>query len=135
MQVQLIAIEAAAPEAALRQAGVGGDIALSALSAAHSNPHTHTKPNFSALSGPIAITRSVLRTHGFRGLWLGQTGTLIRESGGAVAWFGTKEAICSLLLRRRQRNSPFSSTGVPLTTKDLFAWESALAGAAREGCR
>ena len=111
MQVQLIAIESATSEVALRQAGVGGDIALSARSVS-SNPHAHTKPNFSTLPGPITITRSVLRTHGLRGLWLGQTGTLIRESGGAVAWFGTKESICSLLLRRRQRGEGGDKVGV-----------------------
>lgn len=85
------------------------------------------KPNFSALPGPFAILRSIVQTHGLHGLWLGQTGTLIRETGGGAAWFTSKEAICSALLSRRARK-----LGIPrseLTGQDLKAWESAAAGA------
>ncbi|KAG1869315.1 hypothetical protein C8R48DRAFT_771464 [Suillus tomentosus] len=39
------------------------------------------------LPGPVAIRMSVIHTEGLRGLWLGQTGTLIRECGGGAAWF------------------------------------------------
>jgi ornithine carrier protein len=51
-----------------------------------------------------------------RGLWLGQTGTLIRETGGSAAWFGTKELVCKVL----RRNAP---------ERPLRPWESALSGA------
>ncbi|KAI0264731.1 mitochondrial carrier [Gloeopeniophorella convolvens] len=68
------------------------------------------------LPGPLAVLRGVLRTDGVRGLWLGQTGTLIRETGGASAWFGIKELVCTLL----RRDAP---------ARPLRAWESALSGA------
>ncbi|KAH9933919.1 mitochondrial carrier domain-containing protein [Fomitopsis serialis] len=47
---------------------------------------------FHKLPGPISVLTSVIRTTGFRGLWLGQTATLIRETGGGAAWFASKEA-------------------------------------------
>lgn len=72
------------------------------------------------LPGPISVLMSVVRNTGLRGLWLGQTGTFIRETGGTAAWFGTKEYIASLLLARRSRNS---------TDTQLRPWESALSGA------
>jgi len=76
------------------------------------------------LPGPISVLKSVIRTTGIRGLWLGQTGTLIRETGGAAAWFSSKEFTASLLLSRRS-----SKTSTPLTKKDLLLWESAVSGA------
>ncbi|KAH9974022.1 mitochondrial carrier [Lactifluus volemus] len=68
------------------------------------------------LPGPYAILRDVIRADGFRGLWLGQMGTLIRETGGSAAWFGTKELVSKLL----RRNEP---------ERQLRPWESALSGA------
>lgn len=92
----------------------------------------------SSLPGPIAILRSVVRAEGARGLWLGHTGTLIRETGGGAAWFGVKELVSRLLLARRQhayeapqlRNA--SPTSLPLSASpplQLRPWESALSGA------
>ena len=68
------------------------------------------------LRGPLAILRDTIRADGMRGLWLGQTGTLIRETGGSAAWFGTKEFICKIL----RSDAP---------TRELLPWESALSGA------
>ena len=113
MQVQLLALESSKPVAALQ----GSTSASTA------------RPNFKALPGPLSVLRNVLQTHGARGLWLGQTGTLIRETGGAVAWFGTKEGVCDALLRLRERRQHSHSYTDALTRKDLKAWESALAGA------
>ena len=89
------------------------------------------------LPGPISVLMSVIRTTGVRGLWLGHTGTFIRETGGTAAWFGTKEYIASLLLARRVRRggSSFSEedSSIPSTGSarpiDLLPWESALSGA------
>jgi len=75
------------------------------------------------LPGPIAVLTSVIRDTGTRGLWLGQTGTLIRETGGGVAWFISKEAVSRYLLSRRTK--PGSTEKL-----ELAAWESAVAGAA-----
>ncbi|KAE9387969.1 mitochondrial carrier [Gymnopus androsaceus JB14] len=74
-----------------------------------------------SLPGPISVLVSAFRGSGFTGLWLGHTGTLIRETGGTAAWFSTKEYISSLLLARRTPIDPD-----PLT---LRPWESALSGA------
>jgi ornithine carrier protein len=76
--------------------------------------------------GVFAIISSVLRTQGVRGMWLGHSGTLIRETGGSAAWFSTKEAIVSALIARRRKLDPSESSS-PL------AWESAIAGAGA-GC-
>jgi mitochondrial ornithine carrier protein len=69
--------------------------------------------------GPISVFMSVIRNTGLRGLWLGHTGTFIRETGGTAAWFGTKEYVASLLLARRSHS----------TDTQLRPWESAFSGA------
>lgn len=89
-------------------------------------------PRAAKLPGPIQVLKTVLRTTGFRGLWLGQTGTLIRETGGSAAWFGSKEFTASLLLAYRSKKHPefvAGNDGKPLTKKDLLLWESAVSGA------
>jgi len=81
------------------------------------------------LPGPIAVLKTVIRTTGFRGLWLGQTGTLIRETGGSAAWFGSKEFIARILLSYRSKTHPeLVADGRKPTKKDLLLWESALSG-------
>ena len=90
-------------------------------------PHT---PQVAKLPGPIEVLKTIIRTTGFRGLWLGQTGTLIRETGGSAAWFGSKEFTAGLLLSYRSKKYPeLVSEGKKLTKKDLLLWESALSGA------
>lgn len=90
-------------------------------------PHT---PQAAKLPGPIEVLKTVIRTTGFRGLWLGQTGTLIRETGGSAAWFGSKEFTAGLLLSYRSKKHPeLVSEGKKLTKTDLLLWESALSGA------
>jgi len=74
--------------------------------------------------GPIAVLMSVIRNDGFRGLWLGQTGTLIRETGGGAAWFACKEFVGTQLVQRRA-----TRTGTPFARKDILPWESAVSGA------
>ena len=87
------------------------------------------------LPGPISVFLGVLRQSGLRGLWLGQTGTLIRETGGTAAWFGTKEYVARLLLARRAKQEALSTstTSVPSDTPTpplkLKLWESAFSGA------
>ncbi|KAI0795405.1 mitochondrial carrier domain-containing protein [Abortiporus biennis] len=81
------------------------------------------------LPGPISVLMSVIRQTGFRGLWLGQTGTLIRETGGGAAWFCSKEAVARFLVSRR---SPSSSSSPERGTNgklELKTWESAVSGA------
>jgi ornithine carrier protein len=40
-----------------------------------------------------AIIGSIYRHHGIFGFWHGQLGTLIRETGGSAAWFGSYEGV------------------------------------------
>lgn len=51
--------------------------------------------------GPVSITRQIVADYGVKGLWLGQTGTLLRESGGGVAWFLAYEMTARALAQRR----------------------------------
>jgi ornithine carrier protein len=81
------------------------------------------------LLGPLAVFMSAIRNTGIRGLWLGHTGTFIRETGGGAAWFTTKEFVASLLVARRQAK-PKAGAGLTSTSvKELRPWESALSGA------
>ena len=74
------------------------------------------------------ITSSLIRTHGLRGLWLGHTGTMLRETGGSSIWFSTKEWAAARLRQRRQGDNARSR--MPRKgNNDLLPWESALAGA------
>jgi ornithine carrier protein len=81
------------------------------------------------LPGPINVLMSVIHTTGFRGLWLGHTGTLIRETGGTAAWFGTKEYVASLLVAHRTCRASSSCDKFEATSAGLLPWESALSGA------
>ncbi|KAJ8073754.1 mitochondrial ornithine carrier protein [Marasmius tenuissimus] len=78
------------------------------------------------LPGPISVLTSVIRNTGLRGLWLGHTGTLIRETGGTAAWFGTKEYVSRQLLRRRAR---LDTSHPDISTMRLTTLESGIAGA------
>ncbi|KAL8807994.1 MAG: hypothetical protein Q9200_004459, partial [Gallowayella weberi] len=54
--------------------------------------------------GPLSVIASVFRNHGILGFWRGQLGTLIRETGGSAAWFGSYEAVSIILRNRRLRS-------------------------------
>jgi ornithine carrier protein len=85
--------------------------------------------------GPIALIRSIVDSYGVRGLWLGHTGTLVRETGGTAAWFVAKEWVARQLIARRIHQSPYTTTSdgakIPRTAAntELLPWESAFSGA------
>lgn len=56
----------------------------------------------------LGLIGSVFRNHGILGFWRGQLGTLIRETGGSAAWFGSYEAV-SAAFRKHQPPSLYSS--------------------------
>ncbi|KAL2260642.1 hypothetical protein VTK26DRAFT_5300 [Humicola hyalothermophila] len=69
---------------------------------------------------PIPVIKDIFRHHGLRGFWHGQLGTLIRESGGCAAWFGTKETVTKLMRDWNERRAaataaPSASTATALT--------------------
>lgn len=86
------------------------------------------KPNFAGLPGPWAIIKQTVASHGIRGLWLGQSGTLLRETGGSSAWFTAFEVVSRAFMRLRERERGLTEGN--LTKADLKAWELCVAGAA-----
>ena len=77
-------------------------------------------------TGPVAVVAAVYRHHGLGGFWHGQLGTLIRETGGSAAWFGSYEG-ASALFRRYDRRSLSVLAG---DAGPLPLWQQMLAGAA-----
>jgi ornithine carrier protein len=90
---------------------------------------------------PLSVIRQVFRQQGLRGFWNGQLGTLIRETGGCAAWFGSKETVTLLFRQLNARNTFSFSTppenanpqNLPTTLSSdlqpLPLWQQAVAGA------
>jgi ornithine carrier protein len=88
---------------------------------------------------PIPVIKDIFRHQGLRGFWHGQLGTLIRESGGCAAWFGSKETVTELFRewngRRQRRLAAEAGTAgteilFPRDDSDsLPLWQQAVAGA------
>ncbi|ESZ95048.1 putative mitochondrial ornithine carrier protein [Sclerotinia borealis F-4128] len=77
-----------------------------------------------------AVIREVWHHQGIRGFWNGQLGTLIRETGGCAAWFGSKETVTSLFRTMNAKSS--IQTQSPILSTELAplpVWQQALAGA------
>lgn len=79
--------------------------------------------------GPISLITSTIRKHGLRGLWLGQMGTLVRETGGSAAWFTTYEVASKAFISYHQTLSDLSGSSHRITKKDLATWELMCSGA------
>jgi mitochondrial ornithine carrier protein len=75
--------------------------------------------------GPLQIISGIVRESGPKGLWVGQVGTALRETGGTAMWFVLKEAFASALLKMRPAQTS--------RNRDLTPWESALSGAVAGG--
>lgn len=71
-----------------------------------------------------SVIRDVWTHQGIRGFWNGQLGTLIRETGGCAAWFGSKETTTLFFRRMNERSSSPNAPEVPLPL-----YQQALAGA------
>lgn len=78
--------------------------------------------------GPLSIITSILRNHGLLGMWHGQLGTLIRETGGSAAWFGVYEGVSSVFRTRNQRLRTLPATDDP-QPRSLPVWQQMVAGA------
>lgn len=79
------------------------------------------------LLGPLGLIRATIAQHGIRGLWLGQLGTLFRETGGSSAWFTTFNIVSQTFIARHQAADASSSK--VYTKKDLRSWELMFSGA------
>ncbi|KAF6841115.1 amino-acid transporter arg-13 [Colletotrichum plurivorum] len=78
---------------------------------------------------PLAVVRDIYRHNGIKGFWHGQMGTLIRESGGCAAWFGSKETVTKMFYNLNGRKATSQSERDALAAKPLPLWQQALAGA------
>lgn len=77
--------------------------------------------------GPLSIIASVFRHHGIFGFWRGQLGTLIRETGGSAAWFGSYEGVSAFF---RSYNAPSNITASSSKGPTVLPmWQQMLAGA------
>jgi len=54
-----------------------------------------------ARPGLLTLVGTIYRHDGIRGFWRGQLGTLIRETGGSAAWFGSYEAVSAAFRKAR----------------------------------
>ncbi|KAL2037326.1 hypothetical protein N7G274_010015 [Stereocaulon virgatum] len=79
-------------------------------------------------TGPFKIIASIIRHHGIFGLWHGQLGTLIRETGGSAAWFGSYEGV-SALFRKHDTRSAASPSANLESKPPLPIYQQLLAGA------
>jgi ornithine carrier protein len=124
MQVQMLA-----REGAFGGPSINPTTSTNAIPSSTRQLHTTTPrlnlspipPGLPPPQGPIQLILSTIRAHGLRGLWLGQTGTLFRETGGSSAWFTTYELTSRYLLSVNHSGSTSKS--------DLKAWELMLSGA------
>ncbi|WWD00699.1 hypothetical protein V866_007634 [Kwoniella sp. B9012] len=132
MQVQRLAMEGTVPSTV-------SPLSTSPQTGSHpisSTPHIPSSSSSGAaslarpavkLQGPIALIGDVIRKNGVKGLWLGQTGTLFRETGGSAAWFATFEYTARLFISNHQKQ-PQNSEKV-ITKGDLAKWELMVSGA------
>lgn len=127
MQVQMLAGDSALASAT-------GDVIVKTTLEAPAQPSSTVvlpaklaRATASAPKGPFALIADTVRTSGIKGLWLGNTGTLVRETGGGVAWFGAYELLARYFVQQHQMRAP---AGYVSTKSDLTAWQLMVAGAA-----
>jgi ornithine carrier protein len=82
-----------------------------------------------ARPGVLALIASVYRHHGLRGFWHGQLGTLIRETGGSAAWFGTYEGVSLVFRELRPRHGSSATHPSTAQAAPLPIYQQMTAGA------
>ncbi|KXN90588.1 Amino-acid transporter arg-13 [Leucoagaricus sp. SymC.cos] len=99
------------------------------------NIHSQVSRHQSQPLGSLTIVRSIFQDYGFKGFWLGQTGTILRDTGGTALWFVAKEVVADALKTRRYRMLAGEYPGTPsfsttsLHKMEILPWESAISGA------
>ena len=76
-------------------------------------------------SGPIEFISATLKNTGINGFYKGHTGTMLRESIGSAAWFGSFESTAAAFIQYRQK-----LTNNIITKDDLSTPELMVSGAA-----
>lgn len=87
-------------------------------------PH-YSSGSSTGAPGVLDLIRSIHRHQGLSGFWHGQMGTLIRETGGSAAWFGSYEALSAAFRPLRSPATETENTG----TVALPIWQQMVAGA------
>ncbi|KAL8796941.1 MAG: hypothetical protein Q9195_000712 [Heterodermia aff. obscurata] len=82
----------------------------------------------SSSTGIFSVISSIFRHRGLSGFWHGQLGTLIRETGGSAAWFGSYEGVTKFFRRWNARGSD-PQLSVIIETQSLSIWQQLLGGA------
>lgn len=91
------------------------------------SPSSATNPSALIRPGALTIMASVYRADGIAGFWRGQLGTLLRETGGSAAWFGSFEGVSAAF-----RTLQASKLAGEVDRNDkiiLPLWQQMLAGA------
>lgn len=86
-----------------------------------------TSPGVFARQKPLSLIASVYRHYGISGFWHGQMGTLIRETGGSAAWFGTYESV-TLAFKKLQQKIKLGKMEIQAETS-LPVYQQMFAGA------
>lgn len=68
-----------------------------------------------------SVIRTVFASRGFFGFWHGQLGTLIRETGGSAAWFGSYEGV-KILFKKYDKSIE--------KIEEVKVWQQMVGGAA-----
>lgn len=128
MQVQMVAREVDI----LSKGAAPSSVASSSKHIASTNGvsavrNMSSKALTAGLDGPLTILTKVIKQDGIRGLWLGQTGTLLRETGGGMAWFLAFEYGCRTMIEAKRKAAPNSDLAI--TKKDLGTMQLIGAGA------
>lgn len=71
------------------------------------------KSGITRAPGPLQLIANVFRQQGVLGFWHGQLGTLIRETGGSAAWFGSFEGM-SLMFRNMRAEGTDQKSSLPI---------------------
>ncbi|KAK8847526.1 hypothetical protein IAR55_005384 [Kwoniella newhampshirensis] len=133
MQVQMLAREGAFGATASSLAPTPGVHPFATTPSAGSSASTillstpRPNPNLAPPKGPLSLIVDTVRTSGLRGLWLGQTGTLLRETGGSAAWFSAYEFAARYFISRHQRS--MVDDGRKASKSDLRTYELMASGA------
>lgn len=97
-----------------------------------SSPGDMTRPT----QTPLGVIKQIYHHQGLMGFWHGQIGTLIRETGGCAAWFGSKETATAFFRKYNRSTSSqvqasphHTSHPISLELAPLPYWQQAVSGA------
>lgn len=90
--------------------------------------------NNEATRSPLKVIKEVWCHKGLKGFWRGQTGTLIRETLGSAAWFGSKESVSTFFhsINQNPKSPTYNRTFSEVTPLPLY--QQILAGASAGVC-